>query len=104
MKEIPKCLICGRPIDFFASSSPLGGGMAVCGCPMCNLIIEQRFVIHDPSSFKSTEEWNDFVAPIRKEMIESYIAILKDNGISDKKSAERYLQRCYTDATKRVKE
>lgn len=102
MTELPKCPSCGKEIQFYINEDFMGNYVAICGCTECCLLTQCNGII---SQLLSEEDRDKSIEFIRKEMIESYTEMMKNNGIVDKESAEMYLlQICYDNMRKVMKD
>ena len=98
MTEMPKCPRCGKEIQFMMMFMPWGEYEACCGCTDCNLVLQT----HDKYSLTLSDEEMDKVRQFEREMmISSFEESMRNHGITDKESADRYLQECREDALQR---
>ena len=87
-----KCPRCGNPIQFMFVMIPMGRYVSACGCTDCNLIIQREGII---SITLSDEEIDKIKQIERKEMMQAFEeSMMRNHGITDRESADRYLQKC----------
>ena len=101
MTDVPKCPRCDEAIEFSAAFSPSGSYVVSCGCFKCNLVVQSR----GRYSLTLTDEELDKIRRFERDvMMRNFERTMRDHGIVDKESADRYLQKCWNDVLDKVKE
>ena len=91
MTELPKCPRCEKEIQFMMMFMPWGEYEACCGCTDCNLVLQS----HGRYSPALPDEELDKVKQFEREMMtKAFEESMHNHGVTDKESADRYLQEC----------